>query len=439
MSTTRLVLLVDGMLLLAAAVFGYSGRIALSLSILAATALLVIWQWILVDSLRSTGQTVRIESRVRSPHYVQALLHIGVYVYWGLYWDDVSSYAPLIVVQIIFAYGIEMLLSWSKYRVWRAGFGPFPIVLSTNLFLWFNEEYFLLQFAMILLIYFGKEFVHWNRGGKSVHIFNPSAFGLTIVSVVLLVSDKFEVSRGSDIIEAFDLPPNIFEVIFLLGVVVQLLYRTTLVTLGAVLAQYLFYTLATVILGAPINQIPIEVSVFLGITFLVTDPSTSPRGNIGKFLFGFTYGGGVFFTFIGLRLIDQPSFVDKLFMVPVVNLLVPLFDRFGETCHRLAERAVRLPTLQIERYASVVLYTWLFVSILPPLKNPVESSSPLPPPAGGITRSHNLDQSLINRDHCQRIFPGPYKPFGFPSEIASYWKLREVYQYGEAKFPLPDR
>jgi len=105
----------------------------------------------------------------------------------------------------------------------------------------------------------------------------------------------------------------------------------------------------------------------------------------------------------------------------------------------LAERAVRLPTLQIERYASVVLYTWLFVSILPPLKNPVESSSPLPPPAGGITRSHNLDQSLINRDHCQRIFPGPYKPFGFPSEIASYWKLREVYQYGEAKFPLPDR
>ncbi len=439
MSSPLLILLVDGLLLLAAGLFGYSGRGALSVSILVVTVPLVVLQWVLFDSLRSTGQTVRIESGLKRPHYTQGILQICLYLYWGLYWDEVWNYAPLIVVQLIFAYAIEMLLSWSRYRVWRVGFGPVPIVLSMNLFLWFKDGYFVFQFALIVLAYLGKDFIRWNRGGQSRHIFNPSAFPLAFVTVGLLATGDLGFSYGVDITAALTLPPNMYEMIFLLGVVIQLLYATTLVTLGAVLSQYLLYSLATFVLGGPPGPILIELSVFLGLTLLVTDPSTSPRTKMGKFLFGVTYGGGAFFIFIGLRLIHQPSFVDKILMVPIVNLLVPLFDRIGETCHRWTDRAVWLPNARFERFAWVVLYTGLFVSLLPRLKNPVESSSPLPPPAGGITRSHNLDQRLINRDYCQRKFPDPFKPFGFPSEIASYWKLREVYQYGEAKFPLPDR
>ena len=233
MSSPLLILLVDGLLLLAAGLFGYSGRGALSVSILAVTVLLVVLQWVLFDSLRSTGQTVRIESSVKRPHYTQGILQVCLYLYWGLYWDEVWNYAPLIVVQLIFAYAIEMLLAWSRYRVWRVGFGPVPIVLSTNLFLWFKDEYFVFQFALIVLAYLGKEFIRWNRGGQSRHIFNPSGFALALVSVGLLASGNLGISHGVDVSEAFFLPPNMFETIFLLGIVIQLLLGVTqLVQIG---------------------------------------------------------------------------------------------------------------------------------------------------------------------------------------------------------------
>ncbi len=58
------------------------------------------------------------------------------------------------------------------------GFGPLPIVFSTNLFLWFRDDWFYLQFLLVAAGFLGKEFVRWEREGKSVHIFNPSAFSL---------------------------------------------------------------------------------------------------------------------------------------------------------------------------------------------------------------------------------------------------------------------
>ena len=42
-----------------------------------------------------------------------------------------------------------MLLAWSRRDVYALGFGPFPIILSTNLFLWFKPECFYLQFLLV--------------------------------------------------------------------------------------------------------------------------------------------------------------------------------------------------------------------------------------------------------------------------------------------------
>ena len=324
-----LMLFLDGALIASAAWFGFQGRIALALSILAVTVSLGVWQAILVDLTKSAGQSLRMTRNLRQPHYVQAILQIGLYAYWGLYWDGVWDFAPLILVQFVFAYAIDGMLSWTKYREWRIGFGPVPVVLSINLFLWFREEFFFLQFALIALTFFCREFIHWTRNGRRAHIFNPSAFSLTCVSAALLLTNSLGLSRGTEIVESLTLPPNAFEVIFLLGLVVQLLYLTTLVTLGALASQVLMFHAASAIWGAAISPRPLEVSVFLGLTLLVTDPSTSPRTPVGKLLFGVAYGAGTFLLLIGLRWLQQPSFVDKIWMVPIVNLLVPAFDRIG--------------------------------------------------------------------------------------------------------------
>lgn len=438
MSIRLFMFLVDAALISSAGWFGYQGRVALALSVLAAAALVAAWQAMLVSTATSSGQALRIENGVRQPHFVQGILQCGLYAYWGLYWDGVWQYAPLIGVQLVFAYALESVLSWSKYRVWRAGFGPVPVVLSINLFLWFREEYFFLQFLLIALTCFCKEFIRWRREGRSTHIFNPSAFSLACVSAALLATNSLGLTRGAEIVESLTLPPSIFEVIFLLGVVVQLLYLTTLTTAGALLAQFLVFGIASAIVGTPISRLPVEVSVFLGLTLLVTDPSTSPRTNVGKFLFGVTYGAGAFLLFIGLRLIHQPAFVDKILMVPVVNLLVPLFDRIGTAFHARTERWTWLPRLRRNRVTWVVLYSGLFLSVIASLKTPVihPEGDPLPEPPKSVTLTVMLAIQLNNRAYCRQTIPEAYAPFGFLSEISEYRRIREIYLFRGLEFRL---
>lgn len=429
--TSRLLLLfVDGILLLAAGLFAYTDRIALALSIAAVTGLLLICQWVFLDTLDSTGQSVRVEFGVKRVHVIQVAVQICLYVYWALYWDEVARYAPLIVIQIVFAYAVEMLLSWMRYRAWRVGFGPVPIILSVNLFLWFKEEYFFLQLALIGLVYLGKDLVCWKREGRRVHIFNPSAFGLGIASIILLATGRLSVSYGVDIVETLGLPPNMFEVIFLLGLVSQFLYATTAITAGAVLSQYVLFNWAYQILGIPLSPSPINISVFLAFTLLVTDPSTSPRTTLGKFLFGVTYGAGTFFLCIALRFARQPSFVDKILMVPVVNLLVPMFDQIGDCGQRWVERVVGTPRWNLGRRPLLAVYVLLFVSILPALKviYPRPERFPLPAPATGSSPA--VTKLIRNKDYCHHYIPAPFRPFGFRSEIETYALLHEYYQHG---------
>ena len=82
-------------------------------------------------------------------------------------------------------------------------------------------------------------------------------------------------------------PPHIYLEIFLLGLVVQALFRVTLVTLSAAAALYvlnLWYTGMTGDYQFIDSNIP--VAVFLGLHLLTTDPATSPRRDLGKIIFG---------------------------------------------------------------------------------------------------------------------------------------------------------
>jgi hypothetical protein len=70
----------------------------------------------------------------------------------------------------------------------------------------------------------------------------------------------------------------------------------------------------------------IPSAVFLGLHLLVTDPSTSPRSLLGKFVFGVSYGLGVFVLYAALGAFGIPTFYDKLLFVPLLNLSVRAID-----------------------------------------------------------------------------------------------------------------
>jgi hypothetical protein len=298
----------------------------LLLSFVAAVAALLIFLFCL---RRRVGLTY--EFVPRKVHYVQMLMHSSIYVYWGWYWSEVYRFVPLILAQVVFAYALDMLVCWSRRDKWILGFGPFPIVLSTNLFLWFRDDWFFLQFLLIAVTILGKEFVRWKRDGRSTHIFNPSAFSLFLFSAALIGTRSTGVSWGVEIARTFHYPPYIYQEIFVLGLIVQALFEVTLVTLFSAVSLYalnLWYTKATGDYQFIDSNIP--VAVFLGLHLLVTDPATSPRRGFGKIVFGALYGACVFGAYTLLKLIHAPEFYDKLLCVPPLNLSVRLLDHASD-------------------------------------------------------------------------------------------------------------
>lgn len=311
------------------------------------TAILTaLWMMALLLVQRKEHVAFNVSFRPLAPHYVQAALQASIFIYWGWHWRPVYEHADLIVAQLVFAYSLDMLLSLSRRRSWTLGFGPFPIIFSTNLFLLFRPEWFHLQFVMVAVGILGKEFIRWNRDGKNVHIFNPSAFSLFVFSVILIATETTTWSFAEEIATTLDRPTHIYLHIFLLGLVVQYLFSVTLVTLMSALALIvlnLSYTAATGVYFFEDSNIPI--AVFLGLHLLITDPATSPRSAFGKAVFGLLYGTGVFLMYGFLGWLGVPTFYDKLLCVPALNLLVPFIDA---AAHKFKPMASERPVVYSE-------------------------------------------------------------------------------------------
>ena len=295
-----------------------------------AVAALLVFLLLLWRSAVRRGRTLIYDVTPRPVHYVQMAMHASIYLYWGWYWREVYHYVPLIVAQVAYVYALDMMVCWSRRDKWILGFGPVPIVLSTNLFLWFKDDWFFLQFLLVSTGVLCKEFLAWNRDGRRVHIFNPSAIGLALFSLALIATHSTHISWAEEVAVTLNRPPNIYIEIFVLGLIVQSLFSVTLVTLSAAAVLYLLnvvYTRATGVYYFVDTNIP--AAVFLGLHLLVTDPATSPRKAQGKIVFGALYGACVFGLYAILSWLGAPTFYDKLLCVPPLNLTVRMLDRLS--------------------------------------------------------------------------------------------------------------
>ena len=291
---------------------------------------LLFWQAILLFQVERSGRQMTLEFVPTKAHYVQAILHLSIFAYWGFYWRIVYSVAHLIAAQIVFLYVFDMLLCWSRRDRWRLGFGPLPIIFSTNLFLWFKDDWFFFQFLMVATGALGKEFIRWQKDGRDTHIFNPSGLSLSVFSIVLILTGTTDYTWGNEIAATLNLAPHMYLWIFLVGLVVQSLFSVTLMTLSAAVALWLLNLVYTQITGVYyFIDTGIPIAVFLGLHLLVTDPSTSPRTNFGRVIFGSLYGLSVAALYALLELFEAPQFYDKLLCVPLLNLSVQIIDRMA--------------------------------------------------------------------------------------------------------------
>ncbi|MEE3011155.1 MAG: hypothetical protein VX350_02390 [Pseudomonadota bacterium] len=193
----------------------------LAYSVIGAALALGAWQIFQILTARWSGQTFGFKLVVRRQHYIQMMVQFSVYLYWGYYWRPVYDHLWLLAAQVLFAFSFDMLLSWSRKRDYTLGFGPIPIIFSTNLFMWFRDDWFYLQFLMIAVGFMGKEYVRWQREGRNVHIFNPSAFALGVFSLLLIATNTTSITWGQEIASTLTLAPNIYTFLFLIGLVVM--------------------------------------------------------------------------------------------------------------------------------------------------------------------------------------------------------------------------
>jgi hypothetical protein len=301
----------------------------LAWSVWLAAMVLLGWQGVLALRAGAAGPPGLTVAPPRPQHYIQTCCQLGIYAYWGWFWPPVYAFAPLLLGQLIFAYAFDLLLSWTRRQDYVLGFGPVPIVLSINFFLWFRDDWFAWQFVLVALAFVGKAFVRWERDGRRVHIFNPSAFALALFAVVLLATGTTNSHTwAEEIVTTFGIGPHAYLLIFAVGLVVMFYFATTPVTASAAAAMFAASAAYLWVTGVPYfvdSEIP--AAVFLGLHLLVTDPATSPRNPLGRVLYGVLYGIGVFLLYGLLGSMGLPTFYDKLLCVPLLNLLVPSIDR----------------------------------------------------------------------------------------------------------------
>ncbi|MFY9344395.1 MAG: hypothetical protein WAT39_18020 [Planctomycetota bacterium] len=296
---------------------------------------LVLWQVALWVAAARSGRALALELLPPSrQHYIQACVQTCLYVYWGYWWQQdgarpIYVQAPLILVQFAFLYAFDALLSWTRGRPWRLSSGPTPIVLSTNLFIWFKDDWFVWQFAMVAAGLLGKEFLKWTKEGRRTHVFNPSGFGLLCAATALIVTGATEVTWAKPLATTIEVP-GIFVFLFGLGLVVQHFFAVTLMTFAAAVAMVgcnLLYTQVTGVYLFASSNLP--AAAFLGLHLLMTDPSTSPRSNVGRLLFGAGYGVGYVVAFEVLGALGAPELYAKLYPVPILNCCVQWLDRLA--------------------------------------------------------------------------------------------------------------
>jgi hypothetical protein len=302
-----------------------------SLSMLGAGGALLIWALALYMAANRSGRRLYLEVMLFKHHWVQALTQVVIYGYLAWFIPGIRILWPLLLAQLLFAYGFHILLTWSRRDHYGLGFGPVPITGSFNLFILFRPEWFYWQFGIVALAFLGKELIRWERDGRSTHIFNPSSFGLVVFSAILIATGTTDMTLGVEIASWLAYSPQVYVVLFLVSIPVQLLFGVATMTVAAFVTVYLFGLGYFALTGTYyFFDAYIPVAVFVGMLLLITDPATSPRTESGRILFGMLYGLGIVVAFALLRAGDAPAFYEKLLPVPILNLLVPRIDRAAE-------------------------------------------------------------------------------------------------------------
>ncbi len=360
---------------------------------------------------------------VRLPHLLPAAIQILTFSYWAIYWPGVSDHFPSLVLEVILAFAADAAFSFARFGSWRIGASPLPIVLSSNLFAWFDTTGVVLS----MVFAFGSKTL-LRRNGR--HFMNPSAVGLTVAGLIAAMYPQMMHFGG--VFHTMNVAPNMTEIVALLALIAQWRFRIVPVSIGAML-----------MLQA--QHIPgiLRPSMLLAVALLATDPATIPKTDVGKLLFGGFLGVAMPFTSMMLRTHGSVDDFSKVIPIPVANLAIPLFDFVGaraESAWRtgldVARRRVRIPSFLLKPIPNAALIGFWLYLIVPGMWQ--EKPGLFEP-----TIHWNWGTPLVTRDSddIPRCESNPVfcKPFSFPTEAAMWFRRATRSRTPGVEEPLAQR
>jgi hypothetical protein len=316
-----------------------------------ATCILALWAVALLLRDRFVPPAVT-RATIKFTHALPAILQMVLFAYWSIYWPQVLDHLPVVAVQLGVAYAFDFLLAWTLRRPYSPSLGPVPIVLSTNLFVWFPPGDGLLYMLVIAIALTSKALI--LSGGR--HIFNPSVFGIAGVGVLCIVMPGL--FHYQDISHDFDRPPYMAHVILLLALIPQVRLRTAPVAVGAALAMVGAMLIVYSMTGYRGGPNPWWPPWLLAITLLAGDPATIPSASLSRLLFGLFLGAAFYLVSRALIFSIGTDFFSKIIPIPLANLLVPSFERAG------TRLSVRWPGLGRATANRAYVAAWVSMSVL---------------------------------------------------------------------------
>jgi hypothetical protein len=289
---------------------------------------------------------------IKLTHVLPACLQATLFTYWSLYWPEVFEHVPILGVQLGFAYAFDLLLAWTLRRPYSIGFGPVPVVLSANLFVWFQPGNVLFYAVMIALALSSKTFIRVN--GR--HIFNPSVFGITVIALLCILLPH--VFQYRDISHDFDRPPDMALVIIGLSLIPQIRLRTAPVSVGVVCSMVGTMLIVFMLTGYRGGPSPWWPPWLLAVTLLAPDPATIPSATLSRLFFGLFLGVAFYVLSRALLFSVGTDFFSKVIPIPIANLLVPSFERIG------ARVSSRWPNLDRDIGNRAYVAAWVTMSVL---------------------------------------------------------------------------
>jgi hypothetical protein len=264
--------------------------------------------------------------------FVQILVQISIYTYWGQFNLAAITRLPLVFHQICFGYLFVFLLSHFSGKKFKLSFSPAAAILSANLFVWFASQIYFSHYALIMVAMTAKTFITRSVNGEERHIFNPSGFASNIAAVIISLITVGAIQNNiyaSQMGANFLWLPNFDTFVFFASCVSLWAPNMYLVPIACITTMTLFELWSHHYYGMSFTTETPRGSILLGITLLITDPATAPRSKTGQFLYGVGYAFSIFISFIIIAFFSWQMYFVKVFFLIPLNLLSYKIDLVG--------------------------------------------------------------------------------------------------------------